>query len=73
MSVEKANESVTYVIELEDDKHYSVTFYTDCNNGYTHETIFDEEGNEIEEGTELYEKIMAEVKTFEEKENDHTR
>jgi len=72
MSVEKANVSVTYDVEL-NDKHYSITFYIDCNNRYTHETIFDEEGNEIEEGTELYEKIMAEVKTFEEKENDHTR
>jgi predicted DNA binding protein len=71
MSVEKANVSVTYDVEL-NDKHYSITFYIDCNNRYTHETIFDEEGNEIEEGTELYKKIIAEVSAFKEHENDNT-
>ena len=67
MIVEKSNESVTYDVEL-DDKHFSVTFDTDCNNGYTSELILDEEGNEVKDSTKLYQKIMAEVKTFEEQE-----
>lgn len=72
MKVEKANESITYDVELEDDKHCSVTFDKDCNIGYSDVTILDEEENEIKDGTELYDKILAEVNAFKEHENDNT-
>ena len=73
MNVEKANESVSYDVELEDDKHFSVTFDTDCNIGYTRITVLSKDGVELKDGTELHQRIMDEVDSFKERENDSTR
>lgn len=58
MSIEKAHESITYDVEYK-DKHYSVTFATDINIGYTDESIIDDDGLEVD--VKLAEEILEYV------------
>ena len=68
MKVDKAHESFTYDVEI-DDKHYSVVLETEINIGYTNLTVMDEEGNELDEETEIYGRVIAEVHRYLESQN----
>lgn len=72
MNVDKAQESYTYDVAL-DDKHYSVILQTDFNIGFTNVTVFDENGIELEEGTETFEELIAEVNSYMESQNSNYR
>jgi hypothetical protein len=72
MTVDKAHTSFAYDVEL-DDKHYSVVLETDINTGYTNLTVMDEEGYELNEETETYEQVIAEVHRYLESQNSNYR
>jgi hypothetical protein len=63
MAVEKSNESYTYDVEI-NEKHFTVKLETDCNIGYTQLTVFDEEGNQVKEGTVFYKQVISELDKY---------
>lgn len=72
VNVEKFQEVFSYDVEV-DDKHFSVTLQTDCNIAYTDLTVFDAEGNPVNENTDAYLQVVAAMDNYFETQNSTER
>ena len=71
-NVEKFQESFTYDVEV-DDEHFTVTLQTECNTGYTDLTVFDAEGNPVNEKANAYLQVVAAMDNYFENQKSNER
>jgi hypothetical protein len=71
-NVEKFQESFTYDVEL-GEEHFTVTLGSNLNNGYAELSVYDAEGNPVNEKTNAYLRAVAAMDNYFENQKSNER